>query len=1042
MARRPVDSNQSLPALEEQILERWRERDVFAESLRRRAGAEPWVFWEGPPTANGRPGVHHVLSRAFKDIYPRFKTMRGHLVERKGGWDTHGLPVEITVEKQLGLKSKHDIEAYGIAEFNAKCRASVFEFLEDWNRLTERIGFWVDLDNAYRTLDPSYIESVWWALKQIADKDLLYEGYKVVPYCPRCGTALSSHELALGYKDVVDPSVYVRFPVAEDGGPVQAGDELLVWTTTPWTLVSNAAVAVDPELTYVRAKTGALEAPVVLAEALVERVLGPDHAEVKILARFPGAALDGVRYTPPFDYIKGEEYGERGHTVLLGDFVTAEDGTGLVHTAIAFGEDDFRLGAQYGLNVVNPVGLDGTYDERIRGYEGRFVKDADADLVEDLRARGRLLRVQEYEHSYPHCWRCGTPLLYYAKPSWYIATSKVRDRMLEANQQVTWHPEHVKHGRFGRWLENNVDWALSRERYWGTPLPVWRSEDGEEIHVIGSFAELEELSGVKLEDPHRPFVDEITFNSPESGKLMRRVPEVIDVWFDSGAMQFAQWHAPFENQERFERAWPADFVCEALDQTRGWFYSLLAVSVLLFDEKPYEDVVCLGLILDEDNLKMSKSRGNVVDPFSVLDRFGADALRWYFFSSKQPWDGYRFSEETIAEGVRLFFNTLWNTYGFLVLYENAAGEAASADADPPTPATDLDRWVLSRLGATVDTVTDRLDAFDATVAAREISAFVDDLSNWYVRRSRRRFWEGDARAFATLRECLVTVSQLLAPFAPFMADEIYDNLDGTAASVHLTDWPAAPERDRALESAMATAREAVALGLRARAGAKVGLRRPLREAVVVASGREREALEAMADIVADELNVKALRFVDEADELGSYDLKPNYRTLGPRFGKNMPQVAAAVEALDADHVAVSLREGRTVGVNVDGHDHELTADDLLVGLRPLDGFQVEREGGHAVALDLAMDDELRREGWAREVVRAVQNARKEAGLEVSDRIALTLGGDGTLLEAVREHEGYVAGEVLATAVTFDADGDAHTEATIDGHRLTVAVTRA
>jgi isoleucyl-tRNA synthetase len=1042
MARRPVDSNQSLPALEEQILERWRERDVFAESLRQREGADRWVFWEGPPTANGKPGVHHVLARAFKDIYPRFKTMRGHLVERKGGWDTHGLPVEINVEKQLGLNNKHEIEAYGIAEFNARCRESVFEYLEDWNRLTERIGFWVDLDNAYRTLDPSYIESVWWALRQIADKDLLYEGHKVVPYCPRCGTALSSHELALGYKDVVDPSVYVRFPVAEDGGPVQAGDELLVWTTTPWTLVSNAAVAVDPELTYVRAKTGALEAPVILAEALVERVFGPGHPEVKILARFPGAALDGVRYVPPFDYIKGEEYGERGHTVLLGDFVTADDGTGLVHTAIAFGEDDFRLGAQYGLNVVNPVRLDGTYDERIKGYEGRFVKDADADLVEDLRARGRLLRAQEYEHSYPHCWRCGTPLLYYAKPSWYIATSKLRDRLLDANEQVTWHPEHVKHGRFGRWLENNVDWALSRERYWGTPLPVWRSEDGEEIHVIGSFAELEELSGVKLEDPHRPFVDEITFASPKSGKLMTRVPEVIDVWFDSGAMQFAQWHAPFENQEHFEQAWPADFVCEALDQTRGWFYSLLAVSVLLFDRAPYEDVVCLGLILDEDGQKMSKSKGNVVDPFAVLDRFGADALRWYFFSSKQPWDGYRFSEETIAEGVRLFFNTLWNTYGFLVLYENAAGEAASADADPPIPATDLDRWVLSRLGATVDTVTDRLDAFDATVAAREISAFVDDLSNWYVRRSRRRFWDGDARAFATLRECLVTVSQLLAPFAPFMADEIYDNLDGTAGSVHLTDWPVAPERDRALESAMATAREAVALGLRARAGAKVGLRRPLREAVVVASGREREALEAMADIVADELNVKALRFVDEADELGSYDLKPNYRTLGPRFGKTMPQVAAAIEALDADRVAVSLREGRTVGVNVDGHDHELTVDDLLVGLQPLDGFQVEREGGHAVALDLAMDDELRREGWAREVVRAVQNARKDAGLEVSDRIALTLGGDGTLLEAVREHEGYVAGEVLATAVTFDGNGEAGTEATIDGHRLTVAVSRA
>jgi isoleucyl-tRNA synthetase len=1038
MARRPVDSNQSFPALEEQVLARWRERDVFAESLRQREGADRWVFWEGPPTANGKPGVHHVLARAFKDIYPRYKTMRGHLVERKGGWDTHGLPVEINVEKQLGLHNKHDIEAYGIAEFNAKCRASVFEYLEDWNRLTERIGFWVDLDNAYRTLDPSYIESVWWALRQIADKDLLYEGHKVVPYCPRCGTALSSHELALGYKDVVDPSVYVRFPVVEDGGVVQAGDELLVWTTTPWTLVSNAAVAVDPELTYVRAKTGALEAPVVLAEALVERVLGD---EVQILARFPGAALDGVRYDPPFTYIKGEEYGERGHTVLLGDFVTADDGTGLVHTAIAFGEDDFRLGAQYGLKVVNPVRLDGTYDERIKGYEGRFVKDADADLVEDLRARGRLLRAQEYEHSYPHCWRCGTPLLYYAKPSWYIATSRLRDRLLDANEQVTWHPEHVKHGRFGRWLENNVDWALSRERYWGTPLPVWRSEDGEEIHVIGSFAELEELSGRKIEDPHRPFVDEITFTSPESGKLMRRVPEVIDVWFDSGAMQFAQWHAPFENQERFEQSWPADFVCEALDQTRGWFYSLLAVSVLLFDKAPYEDVVCLGLILDEDGQKMSKSKGNVVDPFEVLDRFGADALRWYFFSSKQPWDGYRFSEDTIAEGVRLFFNTLWNTYGFLVLYENAAGDAAAVDADPATPPTDLDRWVLSRLGATVEVVTERLDAFDATTAAREIAAFVDDLSNWYVRRSRRRFWEGDPRAFATLRESLLTVAQLLAPFAPFIADEIYDNLDGSQGSVHLTDWPQAPARDLALEDAMATAREAVALGLRARAGAKVGLRRPLREAVVVAAGRERQSLEELGDIVGDELNVKSLRFVDEADELGSYDLKPNYRTLGPRFGKLMPQVAAAIEALDADRVAVALREGRTVGVNVDGHDHELTADDLLVGLQPLDGFQVEREGGHAVALDLAMDDALRREGWAREVVRAIQNARKDAGLEVSDRITLALGGDAEILDAVREHDAFVAGEVLAVEVSFDAVDGAGAHATVDGHDVVIVVTK-
>ncbi|MEA2268135.1 MAG: isoleucyl-tRNA synthetase, partial [Solirubrobacteraceae bacterium] len=778
MAQRDVDPRQSFPDLEQQVLERWRERDVFHESMRRREGAEPWVFYEGPPTANGRPGSHHVLARVFKDIYPRFKTMRGYLVERKGGWDCHGLPVEIAVEQQLGIKTKAEIEAYGIAEFNQRCRESVFEFLEDWAALTERIGFWVDLDTAYRTLDADYIESVWWALRQIADKGLLYEGHKVVPYCPRCGTALSSHELALGYRDVVDPSIYVRLPVSEDGGPLQAGDELLVWTTTPWTLVSNAAVAVDPELTYVRAKSGPLERPVVLAEALLERVLG-DGEGVQVLARFPGAALDGVRYEPPFPYVPGEAYGERGHTVLLGDFVTAEDGTGLVHTAIAFGEDDYRLGEQYGLNVVNPVRLDGTYDERIGPYAGRFVKDADPDLIEDLRRRGRLLRAESYEHAYPHCWRCGTPLLYYAKPSWYIATSQHRDALLAANEAVDWHPEHIKHGRMGEWLRGNVDWALSRERYWGTPLPVWRCEAGH-VHVIGSFDELEERSGVRLEDPHRPYVDEVRFPCPECEQPMTRVPEVIDVWFDSGSMPFAQWHAPHENEDVFRERFPAQYICEALDQTRGWFYSLLAVNTLLFGRAPYEHVVCLGLILDAEGQKMSTSKGNIVVPWDVIDRFGADAFRWYFFTSKQPWDGYRFNIDAIGESVRLFLRQLWSTYHFLSMYR------PEHEGEP----TDLDRWVRSRLSATVTEVTERLEAFDATTAGRAIAAFVDeDLSNWYVRRSRPRFWSGDGAAFATLQECLVTVAQLLAPFTPFIADEIYDNLDATEPSVHLTDWP-------------------------------------------------------------------------------------------------------------------------------------------------------------------------------------------------------------------------------------------------------------
>jgi isoleucyl-tRNA synthetase len=1021
-----VDPNVSFPVLEERILRRWRERDVFAESLRRREGAPPFVFYEGPPTANGRPGAHHVLARVFKDIYPRYKTMRGFRVDRKGGWDTHGLPVEIAVEQQLGITTKQEIEEYGIAEFNAKCRESVFTFLEDWVRLTERIGFWVDLEHAYRTLDATYIESVWWALRQIHDKGLLYEGHKVVPYCPRCGTALSSHEVALGYQDVEDPSVYVRLPVTEDGGPAQRGDDLLIWTTTPWTLVSNAAVAAHPELTYVRAKYP--QGIAILAESLVERVLGED---VQILDRFNGAALDGVRYEPPFGYIKADAYGERGHSVLLADFVTATDGTGLVHTAIAFGEDDFQLGQRYGLAVINPVRPDGTYDERIGTYAGRNIRDANGDLVEDLRRRGHLLRAELYEHAYPHCWRCGTPLIYYAKPSWYIATSQLRDRLLAANETVDWHPEHIKHGRFGDWLENNVDWALSRERYWGTPLPVWRTEDGEETHVIGSLAELEELSGVRLDDPHRPYVDDVTFESPTSGKLMRRVPEVIDVWFDSGAMPFAQWHAPFENEDEFASHFPADYICEALDQTRGWFYSLLAVSTLLFDQAPYRNVVCLGLITDDQGKKMSKSVGNIVAPWDVLEEHGADAFRWYFFTSKQPWDGYRFSFDAIGEGVRGFLRQLWNTYAFLDRYR----------PERPSEPTDLDRWVLSRLSATVSEVTERLDDYDATMGGRAIAAFVDDLSNWYVRRSRRRFWDGEQAAFDTLRTALVTVARLLAPFTPFVADELYEGLDATEPSVHLTDWPEPAERDLELEAAMAVARETVRLGLAARGQAKIKVRQPLRAAVVVAAGRERAAIERLADVVAEELNVKELRFVDTADELGSYEVKANYRTLGPRFGKLMPQVAAAIESLDPTHVAAAFRDGRTIGISIDGHDHELSADDLQLAMQPLEGYQLEREGSHAVALELALDQELIMEGLAREVVRAVQETRKRAGLEVEDRIALTLGGDVELLDAARAFEGYVTGETLATTVLYDGR-DAGEPATIEGRELRIGVARA
>jgi isoleucyl-tRNA synthetase len=1052
---RTVDPKQSFPALETEVLERWRQRDVFHRQLeqRREQGAEVWSFYEGPPTANGAPGSHHVLSRTFKDIYPRYQAMRGHYVPRKAGWDCHGLPVELEVEKELGIASKEEIEAYGIAEFNQRCRESVFRYVSEWNRLTERIGFWIDLDDPYVTLDNEYMESVWWSLRKIWDDRRLYEAYKVVPYCPRDGTALSSHEVAQGYKDVEDPSVYVRLPVLEvppsdeiPESPVQAGDALLVWTTTPWTLISNAAVAFGSEIEYVRATPADSDEVLVLARDRVEQVLG-EGAEV--LAHFPGSALADTRYEPPFTYIT--EYGPRGHTVLEADFVTTDEGTGLVHTAIAFGEDDFRLGEQYGITLQNPVRPDGTFDERITDFQGRFVKEADADIVEALRASGKLLRDEVYEHSYPHCWRCDTPLLYYAKSSWYLRTTEVRDRMLAENEQIGWHPEHIKHGRFGKWLEGNVDWALSRERYWGTPLPIWEctSEDCEERFCAGSIKDLRQRGGEVPDDLHRPYIDDVVLSCEACGSEMRRVRVTIDAWYDSGSMPFAQFHYPFEGEELFKQRFPADFISEAIDQTRGWFYSLLAVSTLVFAETSYRNCVCLGLILDPEGQKMSTSRRNVVDPWEVIDRHGADAFRWYYLTAQQPWAGYRFSAETVGEAVRQFMLTLWNTYSFWVLYANAEG-LAPGDASEPDPAGQLlDRWALSRLQRTTATVIEQLDAYDCTAAGRTIADYVEELSNWYVRLSRRRFWEGDRTAFATLRHCLLEVAKLLAPFTPFLADEIYDNLTGGQArdygeapdSVHLCDFPTPDSElaDATLEAGVDAARRAVELGRAARAQARVKVRQPLRKAVIVATGSERAEIERLEDLVAGELNVKELEFVSEEAELVRYQVKPNYRVLGPRFGGQMPKAAAAIEALDPEHVAEAVRGDRRIGINVDGTEHELASDEVTLVMQPLDGYQVESEAGRAVALALELDDELRREGLAREVVHAIQNARKEAGLEVTDRISLVLGGDQELLDAIRANEDYVTGETLATSLSYDeAGGEA---ATIEGKQLQISLKR-
>jgi len=1094
-AFRPVDPKQSFPELEQQVLERWRERDVFARSVAQREDAPVWSFYEGPPTANGRPGSHHVLSRVFKDIYPRFRTMRGYRVPRKAGWDCHGLPVELEIEKELELSSKAEIEAYGIAEFNARCRESVFRYVEDWNRLTERIGFWIDLDDPYRTLDNDYIESVWWALRRIWDDDRLYEGHKVVPYCPRCGTALSSHEVAVGYHDVEDPSVYVELPVTEvmpsderPESPLLTGDRLLVWTTTPWTLISNAAVAVGPEIEYVRVRPAGSEKVLVMATPLLERVLGgpagpgreaeqasggpagpgreaEETAGFEVLARFPGSVLAGARYEPPFDYVT--DYGPLGHSVLEADFVTTTEGTGLVHTAIAFGEDDFRLGEHYGIKLQNPVLPDGTFDDRITDFAGRFVKDADADIIEALRDRGRLLRAETYVHTYPHCWRCDTPLLYYAKSSWYVRTTEVRDRMLALNDSIDWHPEHIKHGRFGKWLEGNVDWALSRERYWGTPLPVWECGSGEcgETFCAGSIEDLRSRGGEVPDDLHRPYIDDVVLRCESCDGEMRRVPDVIDAWFDSGSMPFAQFHHPFEGTELFEERFPAEFICEGIDQTRGWFYSLLAISALLSDETSYRHCVCLGLILDPEGQKMSKSRGNVVEPDEVLSRHGADALRWYYLTSQQPWAGYRFSVETVGEAVRQFMLTLWNTYSFWVLYANAEGlrpDQLNEDQDlagidlayggenqpGPTASASLDRWALSRLQTTRQLANDYLEAYDSTRAGQAIAAYVDELSNWYVRLSRRRFWDGDSAALRTLRHCLIELSKLLAPFIPFLADEIYTNLSaGTADdddSVHLQDYPELDDAllDTDLELGMEAVRRTVELGRAARAQAKLKIRQPLRKAVIVASDDERPTIERLGDLVCDELNVKQLEFVSEQADLVSYEAKPNYRTLGPRFGRHMPQVASAIEALEPGHVAEAISGARHVGINVDGAEHELEPEDISLTMVPLEGYEVEAEAGHAVALALELDDELRHEGLAREIVHAVQNARKQAGLEISDRIALTLGGDEGLLDAARAHEGYVAGETLATSVAYGGADAESADATIEGRELRIAVERS
>jgi isoleucyl-tRNA synthetase len=1044
-----VPGQLDLPDLEEEVLARWAEHDVFHASLAQRADAPVWTFFEGPPTANGRPGTHHVEARTFKDIFPRYRTMKGFHVRRKGGWDCHGLPVEIEVEKELGLDSKADIEAYGIEAFNARCRESVLRYVDAWEQLTERIGFWIDTEDPYRTMDPTYVDSLWWALKELWDRGLIFEDHRVAPYCGRCGTALSDAEVALGYEEIDDPSVFVRFPLL-DGPLAERGASMVVWTTTPWTLPSNTACAVGPDVRYQLVRTSAFgvqDELLVLAADLREAVLGEDtpHEVVEELA---ADDLVGLHYEGPFSFATetGDPGSDDWRYVVAADFVTTTDGSGIVHLAPAFGADDMEVGRRHGLPVVNPVDRSGRFDTG--PWAGEFVKDADAGITRDLQERGLLLVSRTYRHTYPFCWRCKRPLLYYAKPSWYIRTTAVRDQLLENNAGIDWHPEHIRAGRFGNWLENNVDWALSRDRYWGTPLPFWRCEVGH-VTVVGSRAELGELTGEELDDldPHRPFVDDVVVPCRECGAEAHRVPDVADAWFDSGGMPYAQWGYPHQGHEEFARHYPADFICEAIDQTRGWFYTLLAESTLLFGDSSYRTVLCLGHIVDEDGRKMSKSLGNILDPWELIRSHGADAMRWLMLAEGNPWVSRRVGHHVLEDVIRRFVLTLWNTHVFFTTYAAIDGFELDQPAPPVARRPASDRWVLAELAGLVDTVDAALERYDVSTATRRLERFVEDLSNWYVRRNRRRFWKAaaddpadKAAAYHTLHTCLTTVAQLLAPFTPFLADRLWHDLvvsqrPDAPVSVHLTDFPVAPDawRDDPLRDAMATARRVVELGRQARNDAAVKVRQPLARALVTVPEAERAGLGLLLDEVADELNVKQVQLADGTGELVDRALKPNFRALGPAFQQQAPQVAEAIRSLEGEAAAAAaaaLVDRGEATVEVDGAPITVSADMAEIVETPRTGWAVAAQGATSFALDTDLTRPLEVEGAARELVRAVNDQRKAAGLALDERIELVVEVAPAELDeelATAGHYEVVAREVLATAV--------HREPAADGVRV-------
>jgi isoleucyl-tRNA synthetase len=1021
-----VDSKLDVATMEAEVLKFWKKQEIFKKTTEANEDGKEYVFYEGPPTANGKPGVHHVLARAFKDMFPRYKIMQGYHVSRRGGWDTHGLPVEVEVEKKLGFTNKQQIEDYGIDKFNELCRNSVFTYIQDWERLTDRIAFWVDLETAYVTYTDDYIESVWWILKTFWEKDLLYQGYKVVPYCPRCGTPLSDHEVNQGYKDVEEESVFVRLPLVGE-----EGTSLLVWTTTPWTLPGNVAVAVGADVEYVMVERDVQlngsksKERLILARDLVEKVFGEE--EVKVVDSFKGKKLQGVKYNPLFTFMPPDK---PAHYVVLGNFVTTEDGTGLVHMAPAFGADDMDMAMEFDLPVIQTVAPDGTFFPEIRPWSGVFVKDADPMIIEDLQNRGLMFKVQDYNHSYPFCWRCKTPLLYYARETWYVRTKSLKDRLVALNDTINWVPAHTKKGRFGNWLENNIDWALGRERYWGTPLPVWQCQDCNHQHAIGSREELSTLSGNDQSDLdlHRPYVDNVHFPCQECGGKMTRVPELIDVWFDSGAMPYAQWHYPFENQAEFEGQYPADYICEAVDQTRGWFYSLHAISTLLNDSVSFKNVLSLGHILDGEGKKMSKTLGNIVDPWEVLDNHGADAFRWYLYTATPPGQPRRFSAELVHEVVRSFTLTLWNTYSFFVTYANLDQPTLKKPAQMDNL---LDRWLLSSLNALVRDVTDAFENYDATNATRPITDFVDSLSNWYLRLSRRRFWRSEAdadkeAAYYTLYTALTALSKLLAPTMPFIADELYQNLvrsgdENAAESVHLAKWAELDENliDEKLNREMDVVMKLVSLGHAARQKSELKVRQPLAEvAFFVGNAEEREAIKTYADLIQGELNVKAVRLLDASSEAVAYSVKPYPKQLGQKYQNKFPLVRKAIMVVDAEDAAKAfLTEGK-LQVTVEGDVLDILADEVEVQAEAKEGYAVSSDGAYLAALVTDLSPELVAEGLAREFVRRVQDMRKAADFDVSDRIKVFVTASDEIHAAVDAHRAYVSGETLAVEISF------------------------